>query len=175
MGLPRGVRSRRVPARNPPSRPGRYCNRRSRVLATAVSSTRFRLTRFTGYRFRWGPDRLDRVELGGVSRELEDRQPVPGRDQLPHGPADVRIQAVPDQDKRPTELLVRGIQQTRAVRLGEPLRFPRDGAEGRSGGHRTADHPVDLAVLEAGDRLDGRVRWPDPRPRLRSQFRLTCQ
>lgn len=45
--------------------------------------------------FQVGPDRLDRAELGGVGRELEDRQPFPGPDQFPHRPADVRIQMGP--------------------------------------------------------------------------------
>jgi hypothetical protein len=37
------------------------------------------------------PDRLDRVELGGIRRELEDRQPVPGRDQRAHRLADMGV------------------------------------------------------------------------------------
>ena len=68
-----------------------------------------------------GPDGLDRVELGGVGGELEDRQPVPGRDQLAHRPADVGVQVIPDQDERPAKLLVRGVQEPGVVRLGEPF------------------------------------------------------
>jgi hypothetical protein len=44
-GLQKGVRSRRVLARNPSRRAGRYCIRLSRVLTSAVSSTRLRLAR----------------------------------------------------------------------------------------------------------------------------------
>jgi hypothetical protein len=44
--------------------------------------------------------------------------------QLPHRPADVSVQAVPDQDERAAELLVRGIQEPGVVRLGEPLSNP---------------------------------------------------
>ena len=52
-----------------------------------------------------GPDRLDRVALGGVGRELEDRQPGPGRGQLARRLGDVGVEVVPDQDERPAELL----------------------------------------------------------------------
>ena len=99
-GYRRGVRSSLVPVRKPSTRPGWYCMRRSRVLARAVSWARSRLARLARDRLQVGPDRLDRVELGGVGRELEDRQPVPGRDQLAHRLADVRVQVVPDQDER---------------------------------------------------------------------------
>jgi hypothetical protein len=41
--------------------------------------------------------------------ELEDRQPGPAGDQLEHCPADVGVQALPYQNDRSAELLVRGI------------------------------------------------------------------
>src|SRR5579859_866605 len=50
--------------------------------------------------FQDRPDRLDRVELGRIRREPVDGQPVPGRDQLPHRPAGVRVQPVPDHHER---------------------------------------------------------------------------
>ena len=37
------------------------------------------------------PHQLDRVELVGIGRQLEDRQRVPGRDQLGHGGADALL------------------------------------------------------------------------------------
>src|SRR5690242_5910306 len=43
--LLKGVRSSPVEARKPPSRPGRYCIRRSRVLTSTVSWARLRLAR----------------------------------------------------------------------------------------------------------------------------------
>jgi hypothetical protein len=39
--------------------------------------------------FEMRPDQFDRAELVGVGRQLEHRQPVPGRDQLFHGGADM--------------------------------------------------------------------------------------
>jgi hypothetical protein len=56
-----------------------------------------------------GPERVaDQYYIDGreervltVGRELEDGQPVPGRDQLLHGGADVRVQVVPDDHERP--------------------------------------------------------------------------
>src|SRR5260370_38001104 len=51
-GLLKGVRSRPVLARKPPSRPGRYCMRLSRVLIRAVSWARLRLARLARDRFR---------------------------------------------------------------------------------------------------------------------------
>ena len=71
--------------------------------------------------FQVGPDRLHRVQLRRVSRQLEDRQPVPVRDQLAHRPARVSVQPIPDQDERAVQLLVRGVQEPGVVRLGEPL------------------------------------------------------
>src|SRR6185437_16103517 len=47
--------------------------------------------------FQVRPDRLDRVQFRRVRRQPEDRQPVPGGDQLAHRAADVGVQAVPDQ------------------------------------------------------------------------------
>lgn len=41
------------------------------------------------------PDGLDGVEFGGVGRELEDCQPVPGRDQAAHRLADMGVQVCP--------------------------------------------------------------------------------
>ena len=120
-GLQRGVRSSLVPARKPSTRPGWYCILRSRVLARAVSWAMSRLARLARERFRW--DQTDSTGLSseGIGGELEDRQPVPGRDQLAHRPADVRVQVVPDQDDRPAELLAGGVQQPGVVRLGEAL------------------------------------------------------
>ena len=80
-----------------------------------------RLARLARDLFRWDQTELDRVELVRVGRELEDGQPVPGRDQLGHRGADVGIQVVPDDHERAAELLVRGVQQPGVVRLGEAL------------------------------------------------------
>src|SRR3712207_8523235 len=42
---------------------------------------------------------LDRVQLVGVGRQPEHRQPRPGRDQLGHRGAGVGVQVVPDQHR----------------------------------------------------------------------------
>ena len=49
---------------------------------------------------------LHRIQLWRVRRELEDRQPRAGGDQLPHLPAGVGGKVVPDQDDRPAEFLM---------------------------------------------------------------------
>jgi hypothetical protein len=96
-----------VLARNPFRRTGRYCIRLSWVLTSAVSWARLRLARLASDLFR-SDHQLDRVQLVCVGRQLEDGQPVPGRDQLGHGGADMGIQAVPLDHQRAAELLVRG-------------------------------------------------------------------
>jgi hypothetical protein len=53
----------------------------SRDLASAVTWARACLIRLARDRFRCAQDRLDGAELGGVEREPEDGQPVPGGDQ----------------------------------------------------------------------------------------------
>jgi hypothetical protein len=110
--------------------------RLSRVLTSAVSSLGLRFTRLASDLFQERPDRLDRVELGGVSRQLEDRQPVPGRDQGGHCPACVGAQVIPDQDERAAELLAGGVQQAGAARLGEALALI-----AAAGGVDAADQP----------------------------------
>jgi hypothetical protein len=67
------------------------------------------------------PDRLNRVQLRRVGRQLEDGQPVPGRDQLVHRAAGMGVQAVPDQDHGTVQLLVGSVQEPGVIRLGEPL------------------------------------------------------
>jgi hypothetical protein len=91
-GLQKGVRSRQVLARKLSRRPGLYCIRLSRVLASAVSSGKLRLARLARDRLRW-----DQACSGGLSSRayggrLADGQPVPGGDELGQGPADVGIE-----------------------------------------------------------------------------------
>ena len=56
-----------------------------------------------------------------VSWQQGPGKPRAGGDQLAHRPAGVGVQAVPDQDHRTAELLVRSVQEPGIVRLGEPL------------------------------------------------------
>jgi hypothetical protein len=77
------------------------------------------LTRLASDRFRFDQTAWTGVQLTGVRRELEERQPAAGRDQLAHRAADVGVQVVPGQDDGTAELLVRGVQEPGVVRLGE--------------------------------------------------------
>ena len=79
------------------------------------------LTRLASDRLRLDQTGSNRIQFRRVSRQLEDRQPVPGRDQLAHRAAGVGVQAVPDQHDGAAELLVGGVQEPGVVRLGEPL------------------------------------------------------
>ena len=90
-------------------------------MSSAVSWLMSCLMRLASDRFRLDQTRLDRVQFGCVSRQLEDRQPGAGGDQLAHRAAGVGVQAVPDQDDRAAELLVHSVQEPCVVRLGEPL------------------------------------------------------
>ena len=56
-----------------------------------------------------------------IRRQLADGQSVPGHDQLGHRGADVGLEVVPDDHERAGELLVRGVQESGLVRLGEPF------------------------------------------------------
>jgi hypothetical protein len=53
-----------------------------------------------------------------------------GRRSAGHSPAEVGGKVIPDQDDRPAELQVRGVQQARALGLGEAFALVRAGAAG---------------------------------------------
>ena len=76
--------------------------------------------------FHVRPGALDRVEVRGVGRELDDGQPVRVRaGEGAHHGAEVGVQVVPDEDDRGFELIVRGGDQAGVVRFGHaaPLAF----------------------------------------------------
>jgi hypothetical protein len=81
----------------------------------------------------------NRVELGRMRRELEDRQLVSGRDQLAHCLADVDTQVSLDHNDGSAELLVGGAQKPGIVLIINPCAGHRDGrsARGRSAGMLT--------------------------------------
>ena len=65
------MRSRRVLARNPSRRAGRYCIRLSRVFTSAVSWAMLRLARLARDLLRW--DQTSSTGLSScVGRQLED-------------------------------------------------------------------------------------------------------
>lgn len=115
------MRSSPILARNPAISSGRYCMRRSRVLIRRVSWSTVRLARLARLGLRWDHTASTGLSSRGVGGQWVDRQPVPSLDQPAHHPAEVRVQIVPDQDNRPTQLLVSGIEQGGVVGFGEPL------------------------------------------------------
>jgi hypothetical protein len=66
------------------------------------------------------PDRLDRVELVGLGRQMEDCHPVSGRISTVVAALTLGVQVVPHGHHLPTGLLVGGFQR-RAYRFGESL------------------------------------------------------
>jgi hypothetical protein len=97
------------------------------------------------------PHMLCRIEVRGVGRQSDHMQPVPRRDQLPHHRTDMRVQIIPDQHDRATQLLVRGIQQGGIVGLGETAALTLAAPVGQ----RAVDQPAALAGSHAhqpGDR-----------------------
>jgi predicted ABC-type transport system involved in lysophospholipase L1 biosynthesis ATPase subunit len=69
-----------------------------------------------------GPDALDRVEVGGIGRELEHAQPRLGGGEGAQFRLEVHLQVVPDQDDHPAgQLTVRGGEQVAVLLPGERL------------------------------------------------------
>src|SRR3712207_9542034 len=95
---------------------------------------------------------LDRVQLVGVGRQPEHRQPRPGRDQLGHRGAGVGVELVPDQHDRPAEPLVGGIQEGGVVGLGQALAPTIAPAIGSATGMGAVDQPRPVAEI-------GRASW----------------
>jgi hypothetical protein len=108
------VRSSLVLARKPSMRPGRVFTSTTQLVDVLLGEVGQRS-------FHARPDAFHRFQLGRISRELEDRQPRAGGDQLPHRAAGVGGKVVPDQDHRPAELLMGAVQQAGILGLGEPL------------------------------------------------------
>jgi hypothetical protein len=120
-GLPKGVRFRRVLARKPSRRPGRYCIRLSRVFTSAVSSVMLRLARLARDLLRCDQTcstGLSSCAYGGSWQTVSQSRAAT---QLAHRTADVRVQVVPDDYERSCELLVGGVEQPGVVGLGEAL------------------------------------------------------
>ena len=58
------------------------------------------------------PDPFDRVELGGVGRQPHDREPVRfSFDELAGRDASVRVDAIPDHDDRPGQVLMELLEE----------------------------------------------------------------
>lgn len=72
--------------------------------------------------FEQGPDALDRVQVGGVGRELDDSESVSmvGGERL-HPGHQVQVEVVPDQHDRGAELGVGGEDQVPVVHPAEGL------------------------------------------------------
>ena len=100
----------------------------------------------------------------------EDRQPVPGRDQLAHRPAGAVVQAIPDQRDRAVQLLVRGVQEPGVIRLVNPLRSRRAGrgASGRwPGRHRPGPRSRGHDARVSCPPVTVTTGVPPPRPQVR--------
>ena len=90
-----------------------------------------------------GPDPFQRVEVGGIRRELEHPQPALGPGEGAQLGAQVDIQVIPDQDDDPAgQLAVRGDQQVPVLTPGERL--------GLALAPPVQVHPVDQPAPAAG-------------------------